>query len=259
MLDLEQIESFYPEHLRKFRKNILREYVQYKILEAIFNSKFSNKLIFIGGTALHIVYGNKRFSEDLDFDNLGLGEKEFEKLAYFMKRRLELEGFQVEIKNSFAQAFRSRIRILNILQRMGLSRHKEEKLLVLVDMEPQKAHYSPFKIILNKFDVFTRINAAPVDALLSQKIYSIFKRKRFLGRDFYDVIFLLAKTEPDYKYLKAKLKIADSKALRKGILKICRKVNFKQISKDVEPFLFMPQEARKILIFKNYIKERIAS
>ena len=36
MLDLKQIESFYPEYLRSFKRNLLREYLQYKILEAIF-------------------------------------------------------------------------------------------------------------------------------------------------------------------------------------------------------------------------------
>ena len=40
MLDIKQIESFYPEPLRPFRKNLLREYLQYKILEAIFEQDF---------------------------------------------------------------------------------------------------------------------------------------------------------------------------------------------------------------------------
>jgi hypothetical protein len=38
MLDLHQIESFYPEHLRAFKKNILREYLQYKVLDIIYDS-----------------------------------------------------------------------------------------------------------------------------------------------------------------------------------------------------------------------------
>jgi len=29
MLDIKQIESFYPEHLRAFKKNLLREYLQF--------------------------------------------------------------------------------------------------------------------------------------------------------------------------------------------------------------------------------------
>lgn len=33
MLDMSQIESFYAEPIRVFKKNILREYLQYKILD----------------------------------------------------------------------------------------------------------------------------------------------------------------------------------------------------------------------------------
>ena len=62
MLNLKQIEEYYPKNLRAFKKNILREYLQYKILEIIFNSKVVNKLSFLGGTALRIIYNNTRFS-----------------------------------------------------------------------------------------------------------------------------------------------------------------------------------------------------
>ena len=53
MLDLEQIVSYYPEHLRPFKKNILREYIQYKLLEALFASEYGKlddlklKIIFL--------------------------------------------------------------------------------------------------------------------------------------------------------------------------------------------------------------------
>ena len=69
MLSLQEIEKYYPEKLKKFKRNILREYLQYKILQIIFNSEYANKLSFLGGTALKIIYDNSRFSEDLDFDN----------------------------------------------------------------------------------------------------------------------------------------------------------------------------------------------
>ena len=67
MLELRHLESFYPEHLRHFKRNILREYLQYKMLGIIYNGKFGLKLVFMGGTAIHIVHGAGRFSEDFDF------------------------------------------------------------------------------------------------------------------------------------------------------------------------------------------------
>ena len=92
MLSLKQIEQYYPENLRAFKKNLLREYLQYKILEIIFNSKLNNKLSFLGGTALRIVYDNSRFSEDLDFDNFALKQNEFSLLMEEIKIKLQKEG-----------------------------------------------------------------------------------------------------------------------------------------------------------------------
>lgn len=254
MLDLKQIESFYPEYLRAFRKNLLREYLQYKILEIIFDSKFGEKLSFMGGTAIRIIHSNNRFSEDLDFDNLGLKEKEFEQLARLIQRKLKLEGYPAEMKNVFKGAYRSYIRIPNILFENGLSRHKQEKLLIKLDAEPQGFRYHPEKVIINKFDVFLRINVVPTNMLLSQKIYAIFKRKRAMGRDFYDAVFLFGKTKLNLEYLKSKLKIKDRINLKNKLLSKCKKFDFKRLAKEVEQFLFVPSDSKKVLFFRDYIK-----
>ncbi len=255
MLDIKQIETFYPEYLRSFKKNLLREYLQYKILEIIFDSKFGEKLSFMGGTATRLIHSNTRFSEDLDFDNLGLGEKKFEQLATLIKKRLELEGCITEIKNVFKGAYRSYIKITDVLFENKLSNHKQEKLLIQLDAEPQRFDYRFDKIILNKFDVFLRINVVPVDILFSQKIYAIFKRKRPMGRDFYDAVFLSGKTKPNLDYLKLKLGIKNKTDLKKRFLSKCKNFNFKQLSKDVEPFLFTPSNSKKVLFFYDYIKK----
>ena len=80
MLDLPQIESYFPEPLRAFKRNLLREYLHYKLLEIIFDSKPGSRRTFLGGTAIHIVHGAPRFSEDLDFDDRGLSEGELQSL-----------------------------------------------------------------------------------------------------------------------------------------------------------------------------------
>lgn len=255
MLDIKQVESFYPEYLRKFKRNILREYIQYKILEAIFGSEFGNFLIFMGGTAAHIIHGNTRFSEDLDFDNLGLDEKEFKKLSQFIKKILGQEGYIVDEKTVCKKACTSYLRLPGVLYDNGLSLNKEEVLLIKVDAEPQDFKYKPDKTIINKFDVFTRIDAAPIDLLLSQKIYAVFTRKRQMGRDFYDIVFLSGKTKPDLRYLKAKLAVKDSRDLKEKLLGVCKKLDFKQLSKEVEQFLFRPSDSKRVLFFCEYIEK----
>ena len=75
MLTFDQILSRYSSQERLYPRNILVEYIQCEILDSLFKQKEGISLSFIGGTALRIVYGGNRFSEDLDFDNFGLDFK----------------------------------------------------------------------------------------------------------------------------------------------------------------------------------------
>jgi predicted nucleotidyltransferase component of viral defense system len=85
MLDLQQIKQEYPEPLQVYKKAIVREYLQVKILQAIFESAQASKLSFLGGTALRIGHGNSRFSEDIDLDNFGLSWQAFGELVQRVK------------------------------------------------------------------------------------------------------------------------------------------------------------------------------
>ena len=254
MLELEQIESFYPDFLRPHKRNLLREYLQYKILETVFASEFAVNLSFMGGTAIHIAHGLPRFSEDLDFDNRGLKKEDFRHLAMQVSKKLEREGYKIELKISPGPASRISFKILDILYKSNLSNHRGEKMVINLDAEPQEYSYKTDRIIINKFDVFTRINVVPATTLLSQKIYAIFTRKRPMGRDFYDVLYLSGKVKPDFNYLKLKLDIGDFKVLKRKLLKFCKSLNFKKLAKDVSPFLFIPKDADKILLFPEYIR-----
>lgn len=254
MLDLAQIESFYPPNLRSFKRNLIREYLQYKILEAIYSSKQGEKLSFMGGTAIHIIHSINRFSEDLDFDNRGLDRDGFDEMTRTVAKKLRLEGYKVEVKNSFKGAYRSFINILNVLYESKLSRHKGEKLLIQIDAEPQEFSYNPDKVIINKFDVFCSINVVPIELLLAQKIYAIFMRKRPMGRDFYDTIYLLGKADPDMDYMRVKLGIKDKRDMMNKLIAKCGKMNFESLSADVEPFLFVPADAKKVTMFQEYVK-----
>lgn len=254
MLELSQIESFYPDQLRPFKRNLLQEYLQYKILEILFSSEFAAGLSFMGGTAIHIVHSLPRFSEDLDFDNRGLTQADFAELSMVVQKRLQLEGCRVEIKNSFKGAYRAAIRIPEILYLNGLSNLPDEKMLIQIDAEPQNFPYTPDNVILNKFDVFTGINVIPVDILLSQKLYAILMRKRPMGRDFYDAIFLWGKTTPNFEYLQAKLQIEDLNDLKVRLLERCENIDFGLLARDIEQFLYIPGDAQKLLLFTEYVK-----
>jgi hypothetical protein len=256
MLDLEQIAQQYPDSLKPFKRSLLREYLQYKMLEIIFASEYATKLAFMGGTALRLVYDNTRFSEDIDFDNFGLTDAEFEQTSQKVKAGLEAEGFKVEINIVGRESYRCDVRFPDVLFETGLSPHESAKILVQIDSLAQGFQYQPERRILNKFDVFTEIFASPVQLLLSQKINAAFSRKRAKGRDFYDIVFLMSfGARPDYSYLEQKLGIDSAEDLRTKFVELVGRLDFEELARDVEPFLFTPTDSKKVLLFPEFIRQ----
>jgi len=255
MINLNDIIKEYPKQQQTFKKAILREYLQYKILDLIYKSKYSNKLIFLGGTALKIVYNNPRFSENLDFDKKNLNRDEFINLSDKVKTGLKREGYNVEIRNTFKGAFRSRIKILDILFDYDLSPHKGKKMVIQMDTVPQTVSYKSKDYYLQKFEVFRQINVAPLKIILSKKIVTIFERNRLKGRDFFDIVFLFSKTKPDFDYLSKKIGIDNKKELKNKLKRFTKKIDFKALSEDVEPFLFDSSQKERVLHFPKFIDQ----
>jgi len=255
MLSLREIQNFFPEELYRYPQFMLREYLQCKILEIVYSSQYATSLCFLGGTCLRIVHGNRRFSEDIDFDNLDLNEEKFVRLADIIKRQLQREGYQVELKVVMRGAWHCYIRFPGMLFKEELSGHREEKILIRLDTEPQLFSYSPDRFILNRFEVFTTILATPLPLLLSQKFYAIVNRDRKQGRDFFDAVFLVSRgINPDYEFLHAKLGIANADSLKKLILDECQSLDMEKIADDVEPFLFDSKDKQKVVQFVDYFK-----
>jgi predicted nucleotidyltransferase component of viral defense system len=257
MINISEIKKYYP-NLNGFDRGILREYLQYKILDIIFKSEIGGKLSFLGGTAIKICYGSLRFSEDLDFDNFDLSEDEFVKLSDIIKKELELEGYEVETKNVFKGAFRCYIRIPKLLYANSLTAAENEKILIQVDTAPHNFSYQPNNFLLQKFDIFRNLKITPPDIVLSQKIAAIFGRKRMKGRDFFDTVFLLGQTDFNYDYLKFKLGISNKEELKEKLLAATADLDFSALAQDVLPFLINPDGQEAILNFREYIEQKLS-
>jgi len=257
MLSLNEIKTFYPEHLHAFPRFLLREYLQYKILEIVFNGTHGSRLSFIGGTCLRIIHGNQRFSEDLDFDHFNLTPDDFARVAEEIEKQLTQEGYVVQLRHVYRGAYHCYIRFPRLLYDSGLSGHIEEKILIQIDTEAQHFDFTPEPVLLNRFDVFTTILMTPLPILLAQKYYAILNRSRAKGRDLFDVIFLHSKTQPDYTYLAQKAKIADASTLKSAILHRLESLNVKELANDVQPFLFNPAAIDRIEQFPAFIQQTL--
>lgn len=256
MIGINELKKYYPD-LKGFDRSILREYLQYKILDIIFKNEIGNKLSFLGGTAIKICYGSTRFSEDLDFDNFDLGMDDFDKLSLIIKNELSLEGYEVEVRNVFKGAFRCYIKIPHILYENNLSNMENEKILIQVDTVPHGFKYLPTDFLLQKFDVFRNIKITSPDIILSQKVAAILGRKRMKGRDFFDLVFLMGLADFNFDYLDFKLKIKNKSQLKDILLETIKEINFNELVVDVLPFLIKPDDKERILSFRQYIEQRL--
>ncbi|MEM9847673.1 MAG: nucleotidyl transferase AbiEii/AbiGii toxin family protein [Bacteroidota bacterium] len=241
MMELKEIVKCFPEHVQEqgFKRDMLREYLQYEILKIIFESKHALAYTFLGGTCLRIAYDTNRFSEDLDFDNVGLSVADFEETGRAVQRGLELLGYKTTIKFTHKDAFHCKVTFPGILYDYNLSGHKEARIFIKLDTEKQNYDYKRDLVRIQKFGVDTDIFVTPPSLLASQKIAAVLGRKRPKGRDFYDLTWLLTQGHlPDYGYLKLRFDLADAEALKTKLQEHTAPFDFEKLASDVAPFLF---------------------
>jgi len=237
---------------------MLKEYFQYKILDIIFSSGWAKKLSLIGGTNIRIIHNIDRFSEDLDFDTFNLSRKEFIDFTDEAIKRIQNEGIEVladdKEKDTKLTAFRRNINFPQLLYNMGISGHKEKRFLIKIESEPHHFIYKPDTPVIQKFNIFTQINAAPANVLLSMKIGAVLERQK--GRDYYDCIYLMGKTEPNWEYLALKFNIRSAAELKNSLLESCDKVDLSLKAEEFVKLIFDQDEFKKVRLFREYIKQK---
>ena len=259
MITLELIRKYFPPNVRHnslYYKYMLKEYLQLLILDHLSNSAHIQKLSFIGGTHLRLLLGINRFSEDLDFDCKEFGQNEFRQMTDDIAGYLRLNGFRVEAKESESDrlsAFRCNYYFPEFMFEMGLSGHREARFLIKVEAQDQQVDYHSEIHFIKGCGFFFPFPAPAANVICSMKILAMLNRQK--GRDFYDVMFLLAQTQPDYAFLSQKTGISNLHELKARITDSIRKVDLKEKRKDFEHLLINKEDSRKILYFKEFINE----
>jgi len=167
MINFSEIQKSYNEDLRqpKFKQAMLKEYFQYKILDIINNSQWSDNLVFLGGSNLRIVHDFRRFSNDLDFDLKGDYDRtDHEDMCQYVCNQLAKEGIEVEIdrekkidKNHHT-AYTGYINFPQMLKMQGIHNDPRKKFFVKLDAQAHNYgdfSYTPEDRIINRFEVFT--------------------------------------------------------------------------------------------------------
>lgn len=257
MIDIEYIRSFFPPIIAsqsRFDRYMLKEYLQLQILDHLSTTSYINKISFIGGTNLRIVQGIDRFSEDLDFDCKDLSEEEFMAMTDSVVNYLRNNNIDVETRdkpNPRLTAFRRNLYFPQMLFNLGLTGHRDERLLLKNETKNQGVAYQPIVVNINKMGFFFCIQVPPLDVLCAMKFSAILSRQK--GRDFYDTIFLLSKTNPNMDFLHAKTGISTMEELKNAMKNRLLGIDLNEKKRDFVHLLFNESNAERILKFGEII------
>ncbi|MCQ2318599.1 MAG: nucleotidyl transferase AbiEii/AbiGii toxin family protein [Bacteroidales bacterium] len=258
MIDLKYIKSFFPEDIREnknFSKMMLKEYIQLMILDFISTTDYAQKLVFIGDTNLRIIHGIDRFSEDLDFDCKQITNNDFMGMTDDVLHFLRRNGLNAETKDSESSqltAFRRSFYFPQLLFDLNMTGYKDERFLIKLEAQDQGVNYTPKVVTVNKCGFVFPQQVPPDSVLCAMKISALLSRHK--GRDFYDTMFLLSKTEPDYGFLKFKNGINSKSELKSAIAAMLETVDINKKKHDFEHLLFNSKKIDSISMFGDFIE-----
>jgi predicted nucleotidyltransferase component of viral defense system len=258
MIQLDVIKNYYPDSLSKniiFHKYILKEYILLLILDYLSTTSFIRKITFIGGTSIRLIKNIDRFSEDLDFDCKSFSMEEFKDMTGGIVKFLINNGLKVEEKKSDAKklkAFRSNLHFPELLFQMGLTGHKEERFLIKIECQDQLVDYKPEIINIKGCGFYFPMPVPPAAVLCAMKIAAMLNRQK--GRDFYDAMFLLSQTMPDFKFLSKRCGISSLDELKQSAEKLFETIDLKNKERDFEHLLFNKNNSTRILRAPEFFK-----
>lgn len=253
------LKNYYPGYLwdnLQRRKYLLKEYILLLILDYLSTTSYIRKIAFIGGTNLRLTKGIDRFSEDLDFDCKDFSKDGFIRMTDDVMVFLKRFGFQVESREKPGGkliAFRKSIYFPELLFQLGLSGHRRERFLIKIESQDQQVVYKTKMATIKGCGLYFKFPVPTDEVMCAMKIAALLSRQK--GRDFYDVMFLMAQTKPDYHFLKARCGISNEKELKSALLNALVKVNLRHKAKDFKHLAFHPENARKILMFREFVED----
>lgn len=243
----------------------LREVMQEIALLGLWRGKFFEKAAFYGGTALRVLYGLDRYSEDLDFSLLKKGDGfELGDYGESLKRELASFGFAVEIEgrkkqtqvqSAFLKAD-TRTQMITVEFERGLvqqiPRNQVLKIKLEVDADPPPGFLTEVRYLLRPVPFAVRTFSLP--DLFAGKMHAVLCRdwrSRAKGRDWYDLVWFAAH-HPELRLAHLEQRMRQSKhwegpaplteADFRGLLaRRIDRVDIGQIRGDVERFLKDPR------------------
>lgn len=235
MISIETLEKLSRQYQMGIFPNIVREYFQHVFLSELYKLPDAQKLLFKGGTALKIIYGSPRFSEDLDFSLFGVAQnniKSFvEGLFIHVLSEMAMVDIKVELGDKigaisggyFGAATFRMFEYPPVSVEINVSSRNGQNITGEVDS------------VANNFVPTYTIIHLPQKEIVEEKIFgALLERKK--PRDFYDLYFMMRK---GMLSLEQKKKLAEIKNI---VISDAKQINFKS-----ELGTFLPVDQQGII------------
>jgi len=275
MISLEQVYSYFPnlEKTELLKKGMIREYLQFMILDFLSTSPFINRLILVGGPAIRFKYGLDRFTRDLFFNFVDCSEDDFIKMTDSVISFLEKSGVKVESKykeNSSQVLLKRYLHFPKFLFNIKLSVYDDKRFFSSIGaIQSKLMQGSTIKTEIDKYGFkhklalgfnsgfetisgcgFSFLFPMPsISVLFSMKLGALILRRN--GRDFYDGLFLRQFTKPDYVFLKHRVGVSNKAELHTKLTEALKYTDLELKAKDVEHLVFDKKNLDRV---KNFWK-----
>ena len=247
--------------------NALREILQDVALLGLWRGKFFEKAAFYGGTALRVLYGLDRFSEDMDFSLLEpLDSFDITGYTAFLQRETKAFGFDVRVEKidkAMQSPIQSAFLKANTRKQLLVIEAGEEilkaipkgqilKIKLEVDTDPPPGFATQTRYLLQPIPFAVR--AFVVSDLFAGKMHAILCRRwksRVKGRDWYDLVWYAANHPELHLYhLEQRMRQTEdlkddapltSERFQDLLTKAINNLDVDQIRREVEPFIKNPR------------------
>ncbi|MCP4600043.1 MAG: nucleotidyl transferase AbiEii/AbiGii toxin family protein [Proteobacteria bacterium] len=259
--------------LKKYNKesindhtNALREIIQEIALCGLWRGKFFEKAAFYGGTALRVLHGLDRFSEDMDFSLLATNRDfNIEPYCDFIEKELRAFGFTASVQkkqkttgSAIESAFlkantREQLLIVETTDSIVNTIPKKQLLNIKleVDTDPPSGFSTESKYCLLPMPFSVKVYTEP--SLFAGKMHALLCRKwkrRVKGRDWYDFVWYVSReTALDLNHLQTRMvqsghwnpeeKLAEPD-FRDVLAKTIDRLDIAQARSDVQSFIRDP-------------------
>ncbi len=192
MISVENFEKLSRQYQMAIFPNIVREYFQHIFLAELYKLPEAGALLFKGGTALRIIYGSPRFSEDLDFSLLGVSSDDLKLFVenIFVKVLVEIErsGIKTEIGKSSQVTSGGYFGIATF----HILHYPPVDMEINISSRETAPMNGEIDSVVNDFTPTYTIIHLPQKDIVEEKIFgALMKRKK--PRDFYDLYFMMRK------------------------------------------------------------------